>query len=79
MQNLVFLMEPSHDAHRIDIKAGNMYLNRFCIDEDAAFEISGVHYLEKLSEDIAYGYTTCMELKRKPKGKGCSSLLQLPL
>ena len=70
MQNLVFLMEPSHDAHRMDIKAGNMYLNRFRIDEDAAFEISGVHYLEKSSDDIAHGYTTCMELKRKSKSKG---------
>ena len=47
MQNLVFLMEPSLDAERTPMKAGNMCLNRFLIDEDAAFELSGVHYLEK--------------------------------
>ena len=47
MQNLFFLMEPSDDAWRTSMKAGNMCLNRFLIDEDAAFELSGVHYLEK--------------------------------
>ena len=43
-QNLVVLMEPS--GHRTPLKCGNMILNRFCIDEDAAFELSGVTYLE---------------------------------
>ena len=45
MQNLVVLMEPSKDAW-------DMILNRFCIDEDAAFELSGVNYLKKSSLDI---------------------------
>ena len=45
-------MEPSEDAWRTDLKAGNMILNRFCIDEDAAFELSGVNYLEKDSEYV---------------------------
>ena len=47
MQNLVVLMEPSELAHRIDMKAGNMILNRFCIDEDVAFELAGVNFLKK--------------------------------
>ena len=47
MQNLVVLMEPSEDAFANSLKAGNMILNRFCIDEDAAFELSGVNYLKK--------------------------------
>ena len=51
MQNLVLLMEPSEDAANIDLKGGNMCLNRFSIDEEAAFEISGVHYLEEKSYD----------------------------
>ena len=29
------------------MKGGNMILNRFCIDEDGAFEISGVNYFKK--------------------------------
>ena len=46
MQNIIVLMEPSDDTWNIASKGGNMYLNRFCIDEDAAFELSGVSYLE---------------------------------
>ena len=72
MQNLVLLMEPPEDAHEISLKAGNMCFNRFCIDEDAAFELSGVHYLEKSSEDIKYKKE--FELVRKSKGKGYLSL-----
>ena len=49
MQNLVVFMEPPEHAYDTPLKGGNMILNRFCIDEDAAFELSGVHYLEKLS------------------------------
>ena len=39
-------MEPSEQASETPLKAGNMILNRFCIDEDAAFELSGVNYLK---------------------------------
>ena len=47
MQNLVVLMEPSEEAWFTPLKAGNMILNRFCIDEDAAFDLSGVNYLKE--------------------------------
>ena len=47
MQNLVFLMEPSKMQHLISLKGANMCLNRFCIDEDASFELSGVYNLKK--------------------------------
>ena len=57
MQNLVVLMEPSKDAHNNSLEGGNMVLNRFCIDEDAAFELSGVNYFKKLSSDIEFGET----------------------
>ena len=52
MQNLVVLMEPSEIADDVALKAGNMILNRFCIDEDAAFELSGVNYLKKSSLEM---------------------------
>ena len=48
MKNLVVFMKPPVKANEISIKAGNLYVNRFCIDEDAAFELSGVYYFEKL-------------------------------
>ena len=51
MQNLVVFMDPDRFYHRyasyISLKGGNMILNRFCISEDAAFELSGVNYLKK--------------------------------
>ena len=49
MQNIVFLMEPPEEEYDTSLKAGNMYLNRFCIDEDAAVELSGVYDLKKPS------------------------------
>ena len=52
MQNLVVFIEPSEDASNISLKAGMLYLNRFCIDEDAACEISGVYYLKKTSKKL---------------------------
>ena len=55
MQNLVVLMEPSQDACDVSLKGGNMILNRFCIDEDAAFELSGVHYLKTSSQEMMHG------------------------
>ena len=65
MQNLVVLMDPSEQADDISLKGGNMYLNRFCIDEDAAFELSGVHYVKQLI--LHYGY-----IEPQAKGKGYS-------
>ena len=68
IQNLVFFMEPSGDEHKISLKGGNMCLNRFSIDEDAAFELSGVHFLEKSSWDMSW--TIVYKDERKSKGKG---------
>ena len=52
MQNLVVFMEPFERAWLTPLKGGNMILNRFCIDEDAAFELSGVYSFKKWFEDI---------------------------
>ena len=69
MQNLVFLMEPSEEADNISVKGANMFLNRFCIDEDAAFELFGVRNLQKTSRKIALEESCEFELKRNKKGK----------
>ena len=67
-------MEPSEDSFNKALKAGNMCLNRFCIDETAAFELSGVHYLRKSSQNFNFlvGRDTAPE--RKEKGKEFSFL-----
>ena len=53
MQNLVVFVEPSEDAWKTPLKGGNLILNRLCIDEDAAFELSGVNYLKTSSDEMA--------------------------
>ena len=45
MQNLIVFIEPSEDASNISSQAAILYLNRFCIDEESACELSGVYYL----------------------------------
>ena len=55
-QNVVLLMDPTDDAWDISLKAGNMYLNRFCIDEDAAFESTGVYYLKRSAFAMRQNY-----------------------
>ena len=69
MQNLVFLMEPPLNSRRTSLKAGNMWLNRFLIDEDAAFELSGVNYLEK---DVTPFVTPFAQERMEMKGKELS-------
>ena len=44
-QDVVFLMESPKYPYDISAQGVNMALNRFCIDEEMAFESSGVFYL----------------------------------
>ena len=67
MQNLVVFMDPSEHAWDTPLKSRNMILNRFCIDEDAAFELSGVNSLKKSSWDMSN--RPSFKLKRIQKGK----------
>ena len=70
MQNIVLLMDPTSDAFIESLRAGNMYLNRFCIDEDAAFESTGVYYSLKnyrygKGTDLIYALTAGEKKGRK--------------
>ena len=63
-------MEPPKDTYDVCLKGGNMCLNRFCIDEDAAFELSEVCYLERSSVIL---WDKRFQSERKLKGKGLES------
>ena len=62
MQNMYVFLELSEDAPNISLKGGHMFLNCFCIDEDAAFELSGVYFLKHVSH-IELGHTATKEEK----------------
>ena len=65
MQNVVILMDPKC-AWDNSNKAGMMYFNRFCIDEDAAFESTGVYHLKTISEEYL---TNTLAVKEKGQRK----------
>ena len=51
-QNLFLFFEENEMQSLIDRKLVKLYMNRFIIDEDAKFEISGVYELQKVTEPM---------------------------
>ena len=51
-QNVILLIEPSEDPFLTPSKIGNLFLNRFGIDEDARFEILGILLLQSTSRKL---------------------------
>ena len=54
MQKIVLLIEPSDDACYTPLKIGNLFMNRFAVEEDAASEILKILELEKTSFKISW-------------------------
>ena len=52
MRDIIFFMEPSLQPRMTPLKIGKMYLNRFTIDEDAAYELSGVFDMKPSGENF---------------------------
>ena len=49
MQKIVLFIEPSDDAFHTPFKIGNLFINRFAIEEEANFEIVKIFELGKSS------------------------------
>ena len=47
-------MDGSRRAYETPQKSGNSFMNRFSVDEDAAFEIIGIHHLKTQQSYGAY-------------------------
>ena len=76
MQNIILFMDASGRDYETSQKSGNSFMNRVAIDEDAAFEIIGIHYLEtQQSFNKPYGggfsnsYAQKQERRRKMSAK----------
>ena len=50
IMRIIFFTEPSRDKWRTPLKMGNLYMNRFAIDEDAAVEVLKIFELKELSQ-----------------------------
>ena len=54
---IVLFIEHEQKPYRTPLKIGNLFMNRFSIDEDANFEISNIFHLECTLRDIYYNYS----------------------
>ena len=49
---IILFIEPAKEEWKCPESIGNLYLNRFAIDEDAAHEVLGVYYLQQSSAQL---------------------------
>ena len=47
MQKFLFFIDPTEHGFETPLKIGNLFMNRFAVDEDAASEILKIFELEK--------------------------------
>ena len=61
MQKIVLFIEPAAEACDTPSKIGNLFMNRFGIDEDAKHEILKIYHLENDLYDLVNGKLTLEE------------------
>ena len=69
-QSVIIFIEPSENSFLSPSKIGNLFLNRFGIDEDAGFEILGIHFLHRTSRKFADQSLAPIEFLMKRDQKG---------
>ena len=71
MQKIVLFIEPNDDEFITPAKIGHLFMNRFGVGEDAAFEVINVLEVGKTSTKMSYSnhpeYSN-FEIERKEKG-----------
>ena len=58
MQKIVLFVEPQQEKYGRPLKIGNLFMNRFSIDEDRWNELLKIYYLENAFWDYTYGRLT---------------------
>ena len=74
MQNVILIIDQSGNDWSTPLKSGNSFMNRFSIDEDAAFEIIGIYHLDTELSSILAEQRFYMEEDRKGRGREKSLL-----
>ena len=71
MQKVVLFIEPSDDAYLTPLKIGNLFMNRFAVEEDAASEVLKIFELEKTSWKMSYpNHSEYDKFEKERKQKG---------
>ena len=68
MQKIVLFIEPCDEAYVTLLKIGNLFMNRFAVEEDAAFEVLKIFELEMSSWKMYDLDHSEYEKERKQKG-----------
>ena len=68
MQKIVLFIEPQKHKSETPLKIGNLFTNRFAIDEDGCNEISKIYHLDNAFHDYYDGNLT--------KNKGLDRIFQ---
>ena len=61
MQKVVLFIEPQQEKCITPLKIGNLFMNRFAIEEDGCHEILKIYLLEKTSVDYFHNQLTEQE------------------
>ena len=70
MQKTVLFIEPSEHAFFTSLNIGNLFMNRFAVDEDAAPEILKIFELDKTSFKMTYpGHSEYKNFKKRENKK----------
>lgn len=78
-QNIVLIVEPSEDQFTCATNIGNLFINRFAIEEEAAFEIIQILEFEKSfykMEERSHVEYNDYSRERKEKGLAQVSKIQ---
>lgn len=77
-QNIVLMVEPSEDKFTCATKIGNLFINRFAIDEEAAFEIIQILEFEKSFYKMEErSHVEFNDYSRERKEKGSAQALDI--
>ena len=58
MQKIVLFIEPQKEKYDTPLKIGNLFMNRFAIDEDGCHGILKIYYLQNSVQDYKNGRLT---------------------
>ena len=68
MQKIILFVEPIHETCYTPAKIGNLFVNRFAIDENASCEILKRFELGKTSEEMSWnGHKNYKNVERQQK------------